>query len=107
MHVAVVHISVRPEHIRAFEAAALENARASLQEPGVARFDVLRDPEHPTDFVLYEVYRDAQAPARHKETAHYLHWRDTVASMFATPRTRRDYVSLFPGERSWDAAERG
>jgi quinol monooxygenase YgiN len=106
MYVAIVQVSVSPEHIQAFEHATLENARQSLREPGVARFDVLHDAEHPTEFVLYEVYRDAQAPARHKETAHYLHWRDTVATMLAAPRTSKKYTSLFPSDRGWDAVER-
>ncbi len=106
MHVAIVQVSVRPEHIQAFMNATRENASQSLREPGVARFDVLQDAEHPTEFVLYEVYRDAQAPARHKETAHYAQWRDTVAPMMETPRTSRKYASVFPGERGWDAAER-
>lgn len=106
MHVSIVQVSVRPEHIQAFTNATRENASQSLREPGVARFDVLQDAEHPTEFVLYEVYRDAQAPARHKSTAHYLHWRDTVAPMMVTPRTSRKYTSLFPSDRGWDAAER-
>ena len=70
-----------------------------MKEPGVARFDVIQDPEDPTRFVLIEVYRTAEAPAAHKETAHYLTWRDTVAPMMAEPRTSRKYVNLLPRRR--------
>jgi autoinducer 2-degrading protein len=104
MLVMIVRATVMPEFIDAFRAATLENATASLAEPGVARFDVLQDHEHPTDFVLIEVYRTADDPARHKQTEHYLHWRDTVAPMMAEPREGRRYQSLFPDEHGWDAA---
>lgn len=99
----IVHVDVRvkPEFIDAFIAATLENARASVQEPGVARFDVLQDQADPTHFVLVEVYRTPDDPARHKETAHYAKWRDAVAKMMAVPRTSVKYVNLFPEDAGW------
>jgi (4S)-4-hydroxy-5-phosphonooxypentane-2,3-dione isomerase len=94
----VVHVTVRvkPESVDAFRDATLVNARASVTEPGIARFDVLQDRDVPTTFVLVEIYRSAEAPAAHKETEHYKRWRDTVAEMMAEPRTSRRYASVYP-----------
>lgn len=99
----VVHVSVhvKPEAVEAFRAATLANARASVNEPGIARFDVLQDRDDPTRFVLVEVYRTADAPAAHKVTAHYATWRDTVADLIAEPRTRREFVNVFPPDTGW------
>jgi quinol monooxygenase YgiN len=72
-----------------------------VREPGVARFDVIQSVDDPTRFVLVEVYRDAQAPAAHKETAHYQKWRDTVAPMMAEPRSSQKYANVFPGDEGW------
>lgn len=101
MLIVHVDVHVKPEFIDAFIAATLENARASIQEPGIARFDVIQDQADPTHFVLVEVYRTPDDPARHKETAHYAKWRDTVADMMATPRTSVKYVNLFPEDAGW------
>jgi len=87
---------VTPDRVAAFRDATLANARASVQEPGIARFDVLQDRDDPTLFVLTEIYRSADAPAAHKETEHYKTWRDTVADMMAVPRMSRKYVNVFP-----------
>ena len=96
-----VHVSVNPEHIEAFKAATIANAEASRREPGIARFDVTQQADDPTRFVLVEVYRDASAPAAHKETKHYALWRDTVAPMMAAPRTSVRFQSVFPGDGEW------
>ncbi len=96
-----VHVHVKPECVEAFKAASLANARASVQEPGVARFDVTQQSDDPTRFVLVEVYRTPQAPAAHKETAHYAAWRDAVAEMMAEPRSSVKYANLFPGDEGW------
>jgi autoinducer 2-degrading protein len=101
MLVVHVHVHVHTEQISAFREATLANARASVQEPGIARFDVLQQQDDPTRFVLVEVYRDAQAPALHKETAHYLRWRDTVAPMMASPRTGVRHDNVFPDDGGW------
>ncbi|BAH37096.1 MAG TPA: antibiotic biosynthesis monooxygenase [Gemmatimonas aurantiaca] len=95
MIITQVHIHVLPEHVDAFLVATLDNARNSVQEPGVIRFDVLRQADDPTRFSLMEIYRDAQAPVAHKETAHYARWRDTVAPMMASPRTSVRYEAEF------------
>lgn len=101
MLIVQVHVHVLAEHIDAFRAAALANASASVQEPGVARFDVLQQQDDPTRFVLVEVYRTPEAPAQHKETAHYLRWRDAVAPMMASPRSGVRYANVFPDDRGW------
>ena len=99
--VVLVDCHVRAENVDAFQAATLANATESLKEPGVARFDVLQDREDRTRFVLVEIYRNADAPAAHKATAHYATWRDTVAPMMAEPRTSRKLVNVFPDDRSF------
>jgi len=99
----IVHVQVRVklESIEAFRRATVENARQSIKEAGIARFDVLQDPSEPSLFLLVEVYRNAEAPARHKETPHYQTWRDTVADMMAEPRTSQKYNNVFPSDESW------
>ncbi len=96
-----VHIHVLPEHIEEFRAATIENAQKSVQEPGIARFDVLQHSDDPSRFVLVEVYRTPGAPAAHKETAHYKAWRDKVAGMMAEPRSSVKYSNVFPGDTAW------
>jgi quinol monooxygenase YgiN len=98
MSLLVVHVNVRvkPEFVEAFKAATLENARNSIQEPGIARFDVVQQADDPTRFVLVEAYRTPDAPAQHKETAHYAAWRDTVAPMMAESRTSVKYANVTP-----------
>jgi (4S)-4-hydroxy-5-phosphonooxypentane-2,3-dione isomerase len=91
MLIVHVHVHVKPECVEAFRAATIENARQSVQEPGIARFDVGQQMDDPTRFVLVEAYRTPDAPAKHKETAHYAKWRDAVASMMAEPRTSVKY----------------
>ncbi|HYG35662.1 MAG TPA: antibiotic biosynthesis monooxygenase [Clostridia bacterium] len=101
MLVVHVHVQVKPESVEAFKQATLANARESIKEPGIARFDVAQQQDDPTRFVLVEVYRTAEAPAAHKETKHYQVWRDTVASMMATPRTSVKFESVFPDPAGW------
>src|SRR5687767_13107754 len=96
MLVVHVHVRVKPECVEEFKAATLANAQASVREPGIARFDVAQQQDDPTRFVLVEVYRTDDAPAKHKETAHYLKWRDIVAPMMAEPRTSVKYASVSP-----------
>jgi quinol monooxygenase YgiN len=96
MLVVLVHVHVKPECIDAFRQASLANARASMQEPGIARFDVLQQADDPARFVLIEAYRTPGAPAAHKETAHYAQWRDAVATMMAEPRTSVKFGNVFP-----------
>lgn len=98
MVIVHVHVHVKPEHVDAFVAATIANAEQSLLEPGVLRFDVVRDATSPARFVLVEVYRTAEAPAAHKATPHYLLWRDTVEPMMAEPRKGVRYEPIHPRE---------
>jgi autoinducer 2-degrading protein len=98
MLVVHVHVRVRPERVADFLDATLINARASLMEPGVLRFDVIQDQDAPAHVVLVEVYRDVAATAAHKETAHYATWRDAVAEMMAQPRASTKFTAVFPSE---------
>ena len=94
----IVHIQVHviPDGVDAFREATLANARASIQEPGIARFDVVQQQDDPTRFALVEIYRTPEAAAAHKATAHYAVWRDAVAPLMAEPRTRTAYRPVFP-----------
>jgi quinol monooxygenase YgiN len=93
-----VYVHVTPGSESAFLDATEVNARSSLDEPGVLRFDVLRDADSPERFILVELYRDSDAAAAHKTTAHYATWRDTVADMMAEPRSSQKYTPIFPSE---------
>jgi len=104
MLIVHVFVHVKDDCVEAFKAASIENARNSVQEPGIARFDVIQQKDDPTRFVLVEVYRTPDDPARHKETAHYQKWRDTVADIMAKPRSAIKYDNAWPGEDGWDMA---
>jgi (4S)-4-hydroxy-5-phosphonooxypentane-2,3-dione isomerase len=101
MYIVHVFVKVKPGCWEAFEAAAHENARNSVREPGVARFDVLREAGDPTRFLLVEVYRTEADAGKHKETAHYAAWREAVAGMMARPRTSVKYANVFPDDAGW------
>ena len=96
MLVVHVHVRVKAEFIDAFKRVTLDNARHSVQEPGIARFDVVQQQDDPTRFVLVEAYRTPDAPAAHKETRHYQTWRDAVAPMMAAPRSSVKFANVFP-----------
>ena len=101
MVIVHVHIHVKPEVLDDFIEATIENARNSLREPGIARFDFIQNLDDPTKFVLIEVYRTPDDPAAHKETAHYNIWREKVANMIAEPRQSVKYANVFPDDRGW------
>ena len=105
MHIIHVFVHVNPHRVDAFTAATLENARNSVQEPGVIRFDVVQQDDDPTRFLLIEIYRAPDDPARHKETPHYAAWRDAVEPMMAEPRRSVKYHALFPDTAAeWERA---
>ncbi len=101
MLIVHVHVRVKPEFIEAFKEATTENARNSVREPGIARFDVIQQQDDASRFILVECYRTSDAPAAHKETAHYAKWRDAVAPMMAEPRSSVRYSNLFPDDAGW------
>lgn len=94
-------VQVKPDCVAPFIDATRANARASLQEPGIARFDVVQQADDPTRFVLVEVYRTAEDTLKHKETVHYATWRDTVAEMMAVPRSSVKYSNVEPLDGGW------
>jgi quinol monooxygenase YgiN len=101
MLIVHVFVHVKPEFVDAFMAASLENARNSVNEPGIARFDVIQQIDDPNRFVLVEVYRTPNDPAKHKQTTYYARWRDTVAEMMAEPRTSIKFENVFPDDTGW------
>jgi autoinducer 2-degrading protein len=101
MLVVHVHIKVKTDLINAFKEVTLANARESLKEPGIARFDVVQQSDDPTKFVLVEVYRSVEATTAHKATAHYAAWRDRMESLMAEPRFSVKYSNVFPDDASW------
>jgi len=101
MLVVHVHVHVKADSVEAFRKATLANARESVKEPGIARFDVMQSQEDPTRFVLVEAYRNSDAPGAHKQTSHYATWRDAVAPMMAEPRSSAKYQNVFPVDQDW------
>ena len=101
MFIVHVFVHVKSDQVEAFKSATIENASNSIQEPGVARFDIIQQMDDPTRFVLVEVYRTPDDPGRHKESAHYQKWRDTVADMMTEPRTNIKYTNIFPDDQGW------
>jgi quinol monooxygenase YgiN len=101
MLVVHVHVHVKPEMIEAFREATLKNARNSIQEPGILQFDLLQQEDDPSKFLIEEIYKNVESTTKHKETAHYAEWRDTVESMMAEPRKSLKYTKIFPVEKDW------
>lgn len=101
MLVVHVHVRVNPESVDTFKEVTLANARASVKEPGIARFDVVQQQDDPTRFVLVEAYRTPEAPAAHKETKHYLAWRDAATPLMAESRSSVKFTNVFPPDSGW------
>lgn len=101
MLITHVHVHVKPDSIEAFKRATIENARQSVQEPGVARFDVIQSADDPARFILVEVYRTPDSPAEHKATPHYQTWRAAVAPMMHEGRTSSQFRNIFPEDAGW------
>ncbi|MHC9541788.1 MAG: putative quinol monooxygenase [Vulcanimicrobiota bacterium] len=101
MLIVLVHVHVKPQYVDAFKEISVENARNSVKEPGIARFDVIEQKDDPARFILVEVYRTADDPAKHKETAHYKVWKEKAEVMMAEPRVSCKYDNIFPDETGW------
>jgi autoinducer 2-degrading protein len=101
MFIVHVHVKVKAESVADFKQATIENARKSIKEPGIARFDFVQQQDDETSFVLVEVYRTPEDPAAHRETAHYTKWRDAVEPMMAQPRQKATYNAVFPDPQGW------
>lgn len=106
MNIVQVYVHVKPEYVQEFLKATMENAHNSRKEPGVARFDFLQQVDDPTRFLLTEVYKDDDAPKKHKETSHYLNWRESVEGMMAEPRQGVKYINISPVDEDWEAEVR-
>ena len=102
MFIVHVHVHVKPDSVNKFIDESRLNAQNSIEEPGITRFDVIQQQDDPTRFVLVEVYRTPEDPAKHKETNHYARWRDQVADMMAEPRTSVKFNNVFPGDEDWE-----
>jgi quinol monooxygenase YgiN len=102
MHIVLVDVKVKKTEIENFKAATKVNAENSNKEKGIARFDVIQDIDDPTHFILMEIYRTLDDPARHKETAHYRVWREIVEPMMAQPRVGKKYINIYPTDDGWN-----
>lgn len=98
MLVVQINIHVKPEAVDAFIAATVENASNSIQEAGIVRFDFYQQADDSNRFTLIEIYRSADDPPKHRETAHYKRWKDSVESMMVEPRSRTEYRNVFPAD---------
>ena len=94
MRITCVHVHVKPENVEEFRDAILENQKGTIQEPGNIRFDIHQQADDPCRFMLYEVFESDEAAMKHKETPHYLKWRDTVQDYMAEPRVGVKYTIL-------------
>lgn len=101
MLIYMVHVNVRDGDIQAFIKATTENAKKSINEPGIIRFDICQQDEDPKRFLMIEVYKDKDAVDAHKATSHYLKWRDAVEPMMADKRLGVRYKEIFPDISSW------
>ena len=101
MLIVHVHVHVKEDKIEEFKRISIENAKNSLGEPGIARFDVIQQNDDKSKFVLNEVYKTTEAPAKHKETEHYKKWKDAVADIMAEPRFSVKFTNLFPEDSDW------
>ncbi len=101
MHIVHVHVRVHANRVEDFKKATLENARSSVKEPGIARFDVVQQADDPTRFILIEVYHTPDDSARHKQSTHYRVWREAVESMMKEPRSSSRFTNVFPADEHW------
>ncbi len=102
MVIVHVYVHVKAEEVQAFHDATVENAKKSVQEPGITRFDVIQRQDDPERFILIEVYRSEADIAKHKETQHYNVWRETVAEMMVEPRRGVKFTNVYPTDEGWD-----
>jgi (4S)-4-hydroxy-5-phosphonooxypentane-2,3-dione isomerase len=100
MIVTLVHVWVKEPFVENFISATVENHEHSVKEPGNLRFDILRDADNPVKFTLYEAYESEEAAGAHKNTAHYLKWRDTVADWMAQPRQGIRHTIICPVDKA-------
>lgn len=100
MIVTCVYVHVKTEGINAFIEATISNHKESVKEPGNLRFDIIQQADDPSRFMIYEAYESEEAAANHKNTAHYLNWRDAVKDLMAEPRQGIRYNIIQPSDRT-------
>lgn len=96
MIVTLVHVWVKPEFRDDFLKETIENHENSIKEPGNLRFDLLQGDNDENKFVIYEAYKTQEDIIAHKETTHYLKWRNSVADMMAKPRVGQKHIVVRP-----------
>jgi autoinducer 2-degrading protein len=101
MYIFQVHHYIKPELIETYKAATLENARKTILEPGVIRFDVFQDSSDPAHFSLFEIYRDIAARDAHLETEHFKMWKDVYLQTQQRKGNGDEFNALFPDENLW------
>ena len=101
MIIVHIFIKVKPDALELFKAETLKNAKNSIKEPGILRFDFMQQEDDPLSFLLVEVYKDDSAIIKHKETSHYAEWCQSAEHMIAEPRKRIRYVNIFPEDKEW------
>lgn len=101
MHVVIVNIHIKADKIDVFKNLTIENARNSLMEPGIIRFDFLQQSEDPSRFALVEVYRTPEDQLLHRETKHYQEWRNNVDYLQLEARVGTKYINVYPEESEW------
>ena len=100
MIVTCVYVNVKPEAVKRFIAATVENQHNSIKEPGNLRFDLIQQMDDPCRFMIYEAYESEDSAANHKVTSHYLKWRDAVKDYMAEPRQGTRYNIVIPSDRT-------
>jgi (4S)-4-hydroxy-5-phosphonooxypentane-2,3-dione isomerase len=98
MLIVHVFVHVKPGNVELFKEETIRNAQNSIKEPGIVRFDIIQQEDDFTQFLLIEMYKNAEAAKKHKETAHYARWRETAEPLLAEPRKSIKYINIFPDD---------
>jgi len=101
MIIVHVYLHAKEEMINAFKEANIKNAKSSVQEPGILRFDVMQQEDDQSRFLLVEIYKNEKAISAHKETAHYAEWVKVAEPKLAEPRVKTIYRNLFPDDNEF------
>ncbi len=101
MYIFQFHHYIKSEMVEAYKAASIENARQTVLEAGILRFEVFQDAKDPTHFSLLEIYRDMQARELHLETAHFLAWKEVALQAFDHRGQGDEFIPVFPAAEDW------
>ena len=92
MYLFHAYVSVAAGSEAEFAEACAVNSRASLQEPGCLRFEVLQEADDPTRFVLVEAYDSEDDLSSHKTTDHYKGWAEVANRVQVEPRSKKVFT---------------